>query len=54
MVMAQFYEIFLPLLRRSAGGRERPIAVRHDPIADDFGVADGARSGLLTRRHLIA
>ncbi len=54
MLMAQFHEIFVPVVRRSARGREMAIVVRHAPIADDFGLAEGERAGLLTCRHTIA
>jgi restriction endonuclease Mrr len=54
MAMAQFHETFLPLLRRSADGRERMIVVRHAPLADDFGLADGERASILTRLCTIA
>ncbi len=54
MAMAQFHEIFLPVLRRSADGRERTIVVRHAPIADNVRLADRARPGFLTRRRAIA
>jgi hypothetical protein len=54
MVMAFFHEILPPLLRRIADGRERTSAVRHAPLADDFGLADGERVGILTRRRTIA
>ncbi len=53
MVMAQFHEMFLAGLRRSASGCQRTIAVRCGPIADDFGLADGTRPGLVTRRRTI-
>jgi restriction endonuclease Mrr len=54
MIVAQFHEIFLPVLRRIADGRERTIAVRRVSIADDFGLADDERAGILTRRRTIA
>ena len=54
MIVAQFHEIFLPVLRRIADGRESTMAVRHAPIAGDFGLAEGERTGLLTRRRTIA
>jgi hypothetical protein len=54
MVMARFHEIFVPLVRRSAGGRERTIAVPRAPSADDFSLAADERSGLLARLRAIA
>lgn len=53
MAMAEVQERFLPVMRRYDGGRERPIAVRHAQLADDFGLADGPRPGLVTRRRTI-
>jgi|LakMenEpi03Aug12_release.lakeMendotaPanAssembly.Ray.scaffolds.fasta_scaffold1423912_2 hypothetical protein len=54
MVMALFHEIFLLLLRRIADGQERTSAIRHAPLADDFGLTDGERVGILTSRRTIA
>jgi hypothetical protein len=54
MVMTRFHEIFLPLLRRIADGWERTSAVRHARLADDFGLANGTRPGLVAHRRTIA
>lgn len=51
--MAALHESILPVMRRSALGYESKIAVRHGPLADDFGLADGTRPGLVTRRRTI-
>jgi len=47
MPIPQFHEIFLPLLRRSADGREWTLAALRGPIADDFGLTDAERAELL-------
>jgi len=39
--------MFLPLLRRSADGREWTLAALRGPIADDFGLTDAERAELL-------
>ena len=47
MPIPQFHEIFLPLLRRSADGREWTLAALREQIADDFGLTDAERAELL-------
>jgi len=42
-----FHEFFLPLLRRSADGRERTLAALRGPIGDDFGLIEAERAELL-------
>lgn len=43
MPIPQFHEIFVPLLRRSADGREHALASLRGPIADNFRLTDGER-----------
>ncbi|NBO94001.1 MAG: restriction endonuclease, partial [Planctomycetia bacterium] len=50
MPLPQFHEIFLPLLRRAADGREWTLAALRGPIADDFGLTDAERAELLPSR----
>jgi hypothetical protein len=52
--MAQFHELFLPVVSRAADGRKRTISVRRGPITVDLGLDDGERVGLLSRRRTIA
>ena len=47
MHIPQFHEIFVPLLRRSADGREWTRAALRGPIADDFGLSDAELAELL-------
>jgi len=47
MPIPQFHEIFLPLLRHSADGKEWTLAALRGPIADDFGLSDAERAELL-------
>jgi restriction system protein len=47
MPIPQFHEIFLPLLRRTADGREWTLAALRGPVADDFGLTEAERAELL-------
>lgn len=47
MSVPRFHEIFLPILRRSADGRDWTPAARRGPIADDFGLTEAERAELL-------
>jgi restriction endonuclease Mrr len=47
MPIPRFHEIFLPLLLRSAAGREWTLAALRGPVADDFGLTDAERVELL-------
>lgn len=47
MPISSFHEMLLPLLRRSADGRDRTVAVPRAPLADDFALADAERQELL-------
>ena len=54
IAMAEFRKIFLPILSCSADGQGRTFAVRSATIADDFGLAEVERAGVVTRRCTIA
>ncbi|MBM4022649.1 MAG: hypothetical protein FJ284_10510 [Planctomycetes bacterium] len=47
MPIPPFHEILLPLLRRSADGKDWTLAALRGPIADDFGLTDAERAELL-------
>ena len=47
MPIPPFHEIFVPLLRRSADGKDWTLAALRGPIADDFGLTDAERAELL-------
>jgi restriction system protein len=47
MPIPPFHEILLPLLRRSADGKDLTLAALRGPIADDFGLTDAERAELL-------
>jgi len=47
MAIPPFHEMLLPLLRRSADGKELTVAALRGPIADDFGLTDAERQELL-------
>ena len=47
MPIPPFQKIFLPLLRRSADGKDCTLAALRGPIADDFGLTDAERAELL-------
>jgi len=47
MPIPPFHEFFLPLLRRSADGRDWTLAALRGPIADDFGLTDAEQAELL-------
>ena len=47
MPIPPFHEILLPLLRRSADGKEWTLAALRGPIADDFGLTEAERAELL-------
>jgi restriction system protein len=47
MPIPQFHEIFLPLLRRVADGKDWTLAALRGPIADDFGLTAAERAELL-------
>ena len=47
MPIPQFHEIFLPLLRRAADGRDWTLAALRGPIADEFALTDAERAELL-------
>ena len=47
MPIPPFHEILLPLLRRSADGKDWTLAALRGPIADDFGLTDAERVELL-------
>ena len=47
MPIPPFHEMFLPLLRRSADGKEWTVAALRGPIADNFGLSDAERQELL-------
>jgi restriction system protein len=47
MPIPRFHEIFLPLLRRAADGRDWTLAALRGPIADDFALTDAERAELL-------
>ena len=47
MAIPPFHEMLLPLLRRSADGREWTVAALRGTIADDFSLTDAERQELL-------
>jgi restriction system protein len=47
MPIPPFHEILLPLLRRSADGKDWTLAALRGPIADDFALTDAERAELL-------
>jgi restriction system protein len=47
MPIPPFHEILLPLLSRSADGKDWTLAALRGPIADDFGLTDAERAELL-------
>ena len=47
MPIPPFHEIFVPLLRRSADGKDWTLAALRGPIADDFGLTEAERAELL-------
>ena len=47
MPIPPFQEFFLPLLRRSADGKEWTLAALRGPIADDFGLTAAEQAELL-------